>query len=136
MVSGVHTWRLEVVGLRSVAWLGVVIEPEFLDLSKFLGNNQAHAWVYGSSGETAHMVKTDSGLPRFYKGSTIKFTMDLRPENVFNGTLHASVDGEEAFAIFTNLRKELEGRDGGFVPAVSLCAPGRVRLCDCARVLG
>jgi hypothetical protein len=49
-----------------------------------------------------------------------------------SGTLYASVDGGVPFLLFSGLCKVLKGNPAaqGFIPAVSLCEAGRVRLVD------
>ena len=102
-----------------------------VDPNQWLGS-QAVGWVYGSNGSACHAMGHnnyyyDDRRPVFDQGSTITFLLDL---TTGGGTLSASVDGLATCQLFTNMLPELpnDRPHAGFVPAVSLRTPGRVRF--------
>lgn len=81
------------------------------------------------NGTTNHPGQCHKNLTRFEKGSKVKLTLNLLPDAEANGTLTASVDGNQPFQLFTNMRLNLESEpEAGFLPAVSLKSPARIRL--------
>ena len=104
--------------------------PE-VDMNQWLGC-QTVGWVYGSNGSACHAMGHNTSYygdrrPVFDQGSVINFLLDL---TTGGGTLSASVDGLATCQLFTNMLSELPADQphAGFVPAVSLRTPGRVRF--------
>jgi hypothetical protein len=62
-------------------------------------------------------------VPPYYVGSVITFTLDLTG----NGSLAASVDGNDTSGLFDNIMESLEGDEKGFVPCVSVPCEASVR---------
>ena len=57
-------------------------------------------------------------------GSVISFTLDLTG----NGSLAASVDGNDTSELFDNIMESLDGDEKGFVPSVSVACEASVRF--------
>jgi len=127
ITSGVHQWMVQVEEVCDSAWLGVAHTGLSLDMKRFLGA-QRGGWVYGKGGTTHGAGQIARGFPKFAVGSKITFTLNLLMGGEGNGILSTAVDGGTPSTLFTDLRSILEGKEGGFVPAASLCNPGRVRM--------
>ncbi|CAB9500665.1 expressed unknown protein [Seminavis robusta] len=126
IVCGKHEWTLELVEESKGDWVGIAFQN--IDLSKWLGE-QKGGWGLCRDGRACHnAAKHSEGHPRYTKGSKITFTINLSPNEESNGTLHAQIDDDEKFLVFENLREELQGSNGGFVPAVSNYPQGNFRL--------
>ena len=99
--------------------------------------------MYYSNGSAKHdyVLKAIVGEhPSYTVGSKITFTLNLEPNQKGNGTLSAQIDRDGgSFILFTGLCKHLKAvtvgkvhpkEVRGFVPAVTVDRPGRVRLVD------
>eukprot|EP00978_Attheya_sp_CCMP212_P036948 scaffold171037_cov51-Attheya_sp.AAC.2 len=146
MKAGIHQWRIKVKEECNSVWLGVASISHDVSEFDWLGKQQG-GWAYGSNSSAWHANKHPGSamntFPTFSKGSIVTFHLNLpavklsqdAPEACFlsqdalGGTLHASVDGGSFFVLFTNMVAAFEkGKKVGFVPAVSLMTPGRVRF--------
>ena len=133
IVHGVHQWTIEVLYPCKATWLGVALATTAVDTQTFLGNQRV-GWVYGSSGSAIHAATSIKNLPKFQQGSQVKLTLNLLPNQDGNGTLDVSIGGGESFRVFDGMIFQLDGNTVGFVPAVSLRFPGRIRLVDIQKV--
>jgi uncharacterized protein YqgV (UPF0045/DUF77 family) len=125
--AGIHKWSILVEDVcPSGLHLGVASTVHPLKLDKFIGYQEA-GWVLEDSGCTFHNWPISSmGNPTFKMGSKVTFVLDLTGE----GTLSASVDDTRPPSkLFSKMLSDFKGRDAaGFLPAVSLRRPGRVRF--------
>jgi hypothetical protein len=136
IVSGICQWTIKVEKDATstwATWIGIASNLDSLDMSRWLGS-QDYGWVYGSHGLAFHANKGIRRHARFACNSQMTLTLNLLPGSEQNGTLSASVGDEPSFQLFSGLRDWLGGEGGGFVPAVSLRAPGRVRLIEFIRL--
>jgi hypothetical protein len=99
--------------------LGVASTMHTLSYIDFLGE-QSGGWSYYNDGYAHHEIKSTSGYPTFKTGSKVTLILDLTGE----GTLSASVDGNTAVQLHSNMLSKSKG----FVPAVSFYGPGAVRF--------
>ena len=129
-------------------WLGVAnIKDKKLDCNQFLGE-QPCGWVYGDDGYAVHNLdhprsyESKGGFPIYGVGSKVTFYLDLTRES--GGILCASVNGDSMAKLFDDIlgRRNYSAGDEdgeeevdygplsevGFVPAVSMTKPGRVRF--------
>jgi hypothetical protein len=145
--GSVCQWSIEVMTLCSHAWawVGITTFPSIYDPELWLGM-QCVGWVYGSDGAACHNEESatptsyDIKFPEYAEGSLVTMTLDLRndtgdvvdDDDETSGTLYASVDGGVPFLLFSGLCKALKENPAveGFIPAVSLCKPGIMRLVD------
>lgn len=133
MVSGVYTWTIEAVRHCGFVWAGVALKPNVRNSHSLIG--EPFVWMYCSDGRTVHLSRTKSGFPRFgTTGSKVTLTLNLLSDNEGNGTLSVSIDGVYPSTVFRNLRDELAGQSEGFVSAVSIRIPSRVRLRGIAKL--
>ena len=122
LVPGFHyTWTLQVEEVCCLTWVGVASGPVAKD--EWLGK-QPGGWVYGSNGSVNHATGVDNGpynhaAAEYGKGSVLHMELDLTRQGVGGSMIVNGV------TIFTGMHSA-----DGFVPALSLRAPGSVRLLD------
>ena len=113
------------VGVASTTCLSMTCP---LNTNDWLGY-QAGSWGYlynGIAYTAGKYVLPDP--PTFGEGAAITMTLDLR-EGINKGTLEASIDGGPTFRLFRGMLDLFEDeREVGFLPAVSLKSPGKVRF--------
>ena len=128
---GVHQWRVRFENMCNLAWIGVASTTQEVRPTQWLGL-QSTGWVYGSNGSAYHnrswnaVASLRCPHPKFEKGSAVTIILDLRGKHK---SLYASTDDGPIFLLFANMSSctERETKNiSGFVPAVSLCAPGEV----------
>ena len=128
---GVHQWSVRIEKMCNIAWIGVASTTHEVKPTQWLGLQSA-GWVYGSNGsaynknhcETINSLKCP--LPKFGKGSSVSMVIDLRDNRK---SLYVSTDDGPIFRLFATMSSGMEmdtNITSGFVPAVSLCAPGEV----------
>ena len=129
--SGVWKWSIKVEELCDLTWIGVLSTAHPISTDTWLGK-QAGGWVYGSNGSACHATGQDGGpylesFPKFQAGSVVTMKLDLRKE----GVLSASIghDKSTPFRLFTGMKSAFApNQEVGFLPAVSLRSPGKIRL--------
>jgi len=129
--SGVWKWSIKVEQLCDLAWIGVLSTAHSISTDTWLGK-QAGGWVYGSNGSACHATGQDGGpylesFPKFEAGSVVTMKLDLRKE----GVLCASVGHAKStpFCLFKGMKSAFApNQEVGFLPAVSLRSPGKIRL--------
>ena len=117
-----YGWKLKIEKYCDLTWVGVASSNTCFD-NEWLGK-QSGGWVYGSNGSVNHATGQDNGpynnrAPPFKEGDTIAMVLDLTGKS--GGILTAN-----GTTLFTGMVSE----SGGFIPAVSLCHPGRVRILE------
>lgn len=128
MTCGIHKWTIQIETLSGSMALGVASTIYPPDPEEALGCDGG-GWALWQSGEVCHGLAGDEVDLHFGEGSTISLIMDLREER--GGTLSALVDDGPVLLLFSDMLSHLEGNDkGGFVPALSMYAQGRIRLLE------
>jgi hypothetical protein len=136
--GGIYKWSILVEeDFFSSFELGVVSSTVHKQLDeRLLVGDQG--WGYFGQGvayENGSRVANQScKLPKLQKGSKVTLLLDLTGE----GTLRASVDGSRTFSLFSDMLTKVDSNDhhenntinieGGFLPAVTLMKPTRVRF--------
>jgi len=127
--SGIWSWSVKVEEFCRYAWIGFASTSHSINSDEWLGEQEG-GWVYGSNGSACFATGYD-GSPynniyrTFGRGSVVTMVLDLRGA----GTIEASVDDGEPFLCFDNILDSFSDDNGiGFLPAVSLKSPGRVRF--------
>jgi hypothetical protein len=121
-------WMIKVEVDCEFIWIGVASTAHEISHSKWLGK-QAGGWVYGSNGSACHATGLNNGpytaeFQTFSCGTEITMNLDLRG----SGTLEATVAGK-SFILFSNMLDAFgEDEEVGFLPAISLTKPGKVRF--------
>jgi hypothetical protein len=117
MTSGIHRWRIKITMLPEGFEVGVGVCAVTIQSS---GVTQDH-WYYLNDGRAYVSKKhTPVRFPPYDAGSVITFTLDLTG----NGSLTASVDGNDPFQLFDGMLESVDG----FVPSVGLRFGGSVRF--------
>ncbi|KAL3936202.1 MAG: hypothetical protein SGARI_002659 [Bacillariaceae sp.] len=132
MRTGIHKWKVLVEKACLWIWVGVASSEDVVDEQYWLGSERSHGWVYGSNGSACTRYPDDGPdyavvHPTFDSGDTVTLTLNLNEEC---GKLSASVNQGDSFVLFKNMLDNFGGSGGpiGFVPAVSLRIPGKVRF--------
>lgn len=121
--SGVHEWTVEIEETCYRLSVGVTLTGMIPNAFAF-GTPQG--WMYSNEGFNSHVQF------QFGKGSKVTLTLDMQA----GGTLSARVDNGAQINLHSDLRSHLNGPTGGFVPAVSLCLSGRVRIIEIEKLQG
>jgi hypothetical protein len=128
--SGIWKWSVKVEELcRPSTWIGVAFTSHNLALNEWLGK-QMGGWIYGSNGSTytaiiSRQTRGPLKFPVFKSGNVVHMTLDLTGR----GALFASVDGGANHQLFSDMLDAFgENQQVGFLPAVYLKSPGRVRF--------
>lgn len=128
---GVHHWKLLIEKTCQGTWVGVASTEHNVDPHEWLGCQNGVGWVYGNNGAvcTFHPQPGPPYAithPTYQAGDTLTFTLDLRED----GKLMVKVNDGEPFLLFGDMKTHFSDECStiGFVPAVSLCDPGKVKF--------
>ena len=125
-------WTIKVEEDCSSTWIGVASTAHELAPDKWLGSQEG-GWAYSSKGSVfyAHTaINLPYVPPHFASGTEVTMQLDLRDR----GTLSVTISGKSHILFRNMLAAFREDQEIGFLPAVTLTTPGKVRFMEFCRI--
>jgi hypothetical protein len=129
LAGGRYTWTVNITG-ESHVWLGVALSTASEDVrgNSFAGYMRGCYGFYGTDGLPYSCGQKGAFLGKtalLKCGDRVTMTLDLSSDDVCNGTLSVSVNGQPTVRILSDMHAKLPAGDGiGYVPLASCFQSG------------